>query len=115
MDSYGVNLLSGGSIIAHIALLHMSTEAHAEDPYFEFHSITVRAHRLVWSLPLVCPWLEFRHRYHDFMMTENPGLDGPRFQAQGAWTTLTTELLLREEFELRGIIMETLQHVFPLL
>ena len=47
-------------------------------------------------------------------MTGNPGLDGPRFQAQGAWMTLTTEMLLREEFELRGLTMETLQHVFPL-
>ena len=47
-------------------------------------------------------------------MTGNPGLNGPRFQAQGAWMALTTELLLRKEFELKGITMETLQHVFPL-
>ena len=58
------------------------------------------------------PWLAMG--YHDFMMTGNLGLDGPRFQAQEAWTTVTTELLLKEEFELRGITMETLQHVFPL-
>ena len=89
----------------------MSMETHAQDPYSEFHSITVRAHRLLWSLPLVGPWVEFKHRYHNFMMIGSPGLDGPRFQAQGAWTTLTTELLLREEFELRGITMETLQHL----
>jgi len=101
-------------MIAHITLLHMSIEAHAQDPYSEFHSITVRAHRLLWSLLLVSPWVEFRYRYHDFMMTGNSGLDRPRFQAQGAWTTLTIKLLLREEFELRGITMETLQFVFPL-
>jgi len=48
------------------------------------------------------------------MMTGNPGWDGPRFQVQGAWATITSELLLREEFEHRGITVETLQHVFPL-
>ena len=101
-------------MIAHIALLHMSMEVHAQDPYSEFNSITVRAQRLLWSLPPVGPWVEFRQRYQNFMMTGNPGLDGPRFQAQGAWMTLTAELLLREEFELRGLTMETLQHVFPL-
>jgi len=101
-------------MIAHIALPHISIEAHAQDPYSEFHSITVRAQRLLWSLPLVGPWVEFRHHYHDFMMIRNPGFDGPMFQAQRAWTTLTTELLLSEEFELRKITMETLQHVFPL-
>jgi len=58
--------------------------------------------------------MEFRHHYHDFMIIGNPGLDEPKFQAQGAWTTITTELLLREEFELRGITMETVQYVFPL-
>ena len=114
MDPYGVNLLLGGSMIAHIALLHISMEAHAQDPYSEFHSITVRVQRLLWSLPPVGPWVEFRQRYYDFMTTGNPGIDRPRFQAQGACVTLTTELLLREEFELRGITMEALQHVFPL-
>ena len=107
-------MLPGGSMIAHIALLHTSIEVHAQDPYSEFCSITVCAQRLLGSLPPVGSWVEFRHRYYDFMMTGNPGLDGPRFQAQGAWMTLTTELLLREEFDLRGITMETLQHVFPL-
>jgi len=81
MDPYGVNMLLGGSMIAYIVLLHASIKAHAQDPYSEFRSITVRAQRLLWSLPLVGPWVEFRHRYYDFMMTGNPGLDGPRFQA----------------------------------
>ena len=101
-------------MIAHIALLHMSMEVHAQDPYSEFHSTTVRAQRLLGSLPPVGPWVEFRQRYQNFMMTGNPGLDGPWFEAQGEWMTLTAELLLREEFELRGLTMETLQHGFPL-
>jgi len=43
MDPYGVNMLSGGFMIAHIALLHASIEAHAQESYSEFRSITVRA------------------------------------------------------------------------
>ena len=74
----------------------------------------VRAQRLLRSLPLVDPWVAFRHRYHDLMITGNLGLDGPRFQAQGTWTTLVTELLLREEFDQKGITMEILIHIFPL-
>ena len=102
-------------MIAHIALLHMSMETHAQDPYSEFHSVAFRAQRLLWSLPPVGPWVEFRHRYKYFMVSGNPGVDGPRFQAHGgAWTTLSAELLLREEFDQRGLTMETLQHVFPL-
>jgi len=79
IDPYGINILPGGSMIAHIVLLHASIEAHAQDPYSEFRSITVCAQRLLGSLPLVDPWVEFKHRYHDFMITGNPGLDGPRF------------------------------------
>ena len=79
MDPYGVNMLRDGSMLAHIILLHASIEAHAQDPYSEFHSTTVRAQRLLGSLPLVDPWAEFRLRYHDFMITRNPGWDGLRF------------------------------------
>ena len=43
MDPYGVNLLPGGSMIAHIALLHISMEAHAQDPYSKFDNTRVRA------------------------------------------------------------------------
>jgi len=43
MDPYDVNMLSGGSMIVHIMLLHSNIEAHAQDPYSEFRSITVRA------------------------------------------------------------------------
>ena len=79
MDSYGVDMLPDGSMIAHIVLLHASIEAHAQDPCSEFRSITIRAQRLLGSLSLVDPWVDFRHRYHDFIITGNPGLDGPRF------------------------------------
>ena len=78
-------------MIAHIALLHISMEAHAQDPYSEFHSIAFRARRLLWSLPPVGPWVEFRHRYNDFMMPGNPGVDAPRFQAQGGLGRLSLQ------------------------
>ena len=55
MDPYGVNMLPAGSMIAHIALLYASMEAHVQDPYSEFRSITVCAQRLLGSLPLVDP------------------------------------------------------------
>ena len=83
MDPYGVNMLPGGSMIAHIVLLLASIEAHAQDPYSEFRSITVRAQRMFGSLPLVDPWVEFRHRYHDFIVTGNLGLDGLGFRPSG--------------------------------
>ena len=66
-------------MIAHITLLHPSIETHAQDPYSKFRSIMVRSQRLLGSLPLVDPWVEFRHRYHELIITGNPGLDGPRF------------------------------------
>ena len=92
MDPYGVNMISGASMAAHIMLLYASIEAFAQDPFSEFHSITVRAHRLLRSLPAVDPWVEFRLHYHHYMVIGNPGWDRPRFQAQGAWTTIATEL-----------------------
>ena len=81
MDPYGVNIMSGASMAAHIALLHASIEAHAQDPFSEFHSITVCAHRLLWSLPTVHSWVESRLHYHHYMVTGNQGWDEPRFQA----------------------------------
>jgi len=80
MDPYAINFMSSASVTAHIALLYASIEAHAEDPFSKFHSITVRAHRLLWSLPAVHPWMEFRIRYHHYMVTGNLGCNGPRFQ-----------------------------------
>ena len=47
------------------------------------------------------------------MMTGALVWDRPTCQLQGS-ATLTTELLLNEEFKLRGITMETLQYLFPL-
>jgi len=68
MDPYAVNMMSDASVAAHISLLHASMIAHAWDPFSKFHSITVRACRLLWSLPKVTPCVEFRIHYHDFMM-----------------------------------------------
>ena len=79
MDPYGVNMMPGASRAAHIALLHASMEAHVLNPFSEFHSITVRAHRLLWYLHAVHPWMEFRLHYHHYMVTGNLGWNGPRF------------------------------------
>jgi len=76
----GVNMMSGTSMAAHIMLPHANIEAHTQDPFFEFHSITVRAYRLLWSLTTVHPWMEFRLCYHPYMVIGNPGWDGPGFQ-----------------------------------
>ena len=84
MDPYAVNLMPGASVAAHIALLHARIEAHAQDPFFEFHSIMDRAYRLLCSLPVVHLWMELRLRYHHYMATKNLGWDKPSFQAQGA-------------------------------
>jgi len=84
MDLYVVNMMPSSFMAAHISLLHASMIAHAQDPFFEFHNIMVCACRLLWPLPTVDQWVEFKLRYHHFMMTENLGWDGPRFQVQGA-------------------------------
>ena len=73
MDPYVVNLMPGASMAAHIALLHASIEVHTQDPFSEFHSAMVSGHRLLWSLPAVHPWVEFRLRYHHYMVTRNLG------------------------------------------
>ena len=59
MDPYAVNLMPSASMAAHIALLHASIEVYAQDPFSEFHSATVRGHRLLWFLPVVHLWVEF--------------------------------------------------------
>jgi len=33
----------------------------------------VHTRRLLWTLSTVDPWVEFRTRYHDFMMTRGLG------------------------------------------
>ena len=61
-----------------------------------------RTHRLLWTVPPAASWHEFRLQYHNFMVTGNPEADGESFHILGAWTTITRELLLKEELELRG-------------
>ena len=41
-------------------------------------------------------------------------MDGPRFQAQGAWVTITTKLLRKDEFEQREITTKMVRCIFPL-
>lgn len=109
-----MNMMPSTPVVAHVSPLHASMIAHAQDRFSEFHNITVRANRLFWSLPIVDLLIEFRLRYRHFIMTGNLGWDGLRFQIQRAWVTITSELMLREDFEQRAITMGTLQHVFPL-
>ena len=77
MDPYVVNSMLGASVAAYIVLLHASIEAYAQDPFSEFQSIMVCAHRLLWSLPAAHLWMEFRLRYHHYMVTGNLGSWGP--------------------------------------
>ena len=70
-----------------------------QDPFSKFHIALAHTHRLMWSSPTLVPKDEFRVRYHNFMVTCDPDIDGSTLQVLGAWTTVTTELLLREEVE----------------
>ena len=79
MDPYAANMMPDKSVAAYISLLHASMIRHTQDPFSEFHNIKVRAFKLLWSLPTVDPWEEFRLCYHHFMMIGNLELDGPRF------------------------------------
>ena len=110
-----MNMMSGTSVAAHISLRHASMVAYIQDSYSEFHSPMVCIRRLLWSLPTIAPWVDFRTRYHDFMMPEVLGWDIPRFQLQEVWVTITTELLHREEFEQREITVEIVRYIFSLL
>jgi len=78
MDPYVVNMMLGTSVATHISLLYASMVAHMWDPYFVFHSVTAYTRRLLWFLPIVSPLVEFRIRYHDFMITGALGQDTPR-------------------------------------
>ena len=80
MDPYAVNTIPGTSVATHISLLHVSMVAHVQDPFFEFHNNTIRACRLLWPLPTIAPWVEYRIHYLDFTMKGALGWDGPRFQ-----------------------------------
>ena len=80
-----------------------------------FHGVTARMHRLLWSLPTIAPRVEFRTRYHGYLIMGALRWDVLRFQPQGAWVTITIESLRREEFEHRGITTKTVRNIFPLL
>ena len=73
-------MMLGISMATHITLLHASMVAHIQDPFSEFHSVMVRTRRLLWSVPIVAPRINFRAQYDDFMTTEASRWDRPRFQ-----------------------------------
>jgi len=80
MDPYTIFMMPGTSITTHISHLQASIVVHIQDPYFEFHHVNTRTRRLLWSLPTVPPLVEFRDRYHDFMVTGAPGWMGLAFR-----------------------------------
>jgi len=88
MNPYTINMMPDTFVAAHISLLHASMIARTQDPFSEFHNITVCAGRLLWSLPIVNLLVEFKLHYHHFMMTGNLGWDEPTFQVQAAWATI---------------------------
>ena len=59
-----------------------------------------------------CPRYEFWLRYHNFMITGDPG---PDEHILGAWNVLTRELMVREELEQRGISYDTFPPIFSAL
>jgi len=83
MDPYSINMMLGTSVANHISLLHASMIAHMQDPLFDFYSVTILTHRLLWFLPIVTPWVEFRIRFYDFIVTRALGWDGRRIHAKG--------------------------------
>ena len=72
-----MNMMSRTSITSHISLLHASMVAHMQDPFSKFHDVIARTRRLLWSLPTVVPWVEFRTHYHDYVTTGALEWDGP--------------------------------------
>ena len=103
----------GTSVVAHISQLHAPMRDHMQNPQSEFDNVLERTRTLLWSLPVVAPWIEFRQRCNDFMITGEPGVDEERFLVFGAWNVVTRELLTREELEQRGISYDTLPQIFP--
>ena len=51
MNLYMIHMVHGTFVGAQIAAM----EAHTQDPHFELHSVLVRIHHLLWSLPLLPP------------------------------------------------------------
>jgi len=89
-------------------LPHASMVAHMQNSYSKFHSVMVRKHRLLRSLPTIASWVEFRTWYHDFMTIRAQEWDRTRFQLKGFRATVTIELLLKKELEQKEITIETL-------
>ena len=115
MNPYLIHMVPGTSVVAHISQLHAAMRDHMQNPQSEFHDVLERTRRLLWSLPVVAPWSEFRQRYNDFMITGEPGIDEERFLVLGAWNVVTRALLIREELEQRAISYDTLPQIFPAL
>ena len=69
MNPHLIHMVPGTSVAAHISQLHAAMLMHMQDPQSEFHNVIERTRTLLWSLPFAHPWIEFRLRYHDFMIT----------------------------------------------
>jgi len=72
---------------------------HMQHPQSEFQDVLECTRILLWSLSFPTPWFEFYLRYHDFMITREPGVNEVRFLAPGVWNVVTRELLVGEELE----------------
>ena len=57
---YAIYIAPQTSVAAFISTLHTAMVVHMEDPLSEFHDVMARIRRLLWSLPLVALWHEFR-------------------------------------------------------
>ena len=99
MDPYAIHMISKTSTVVDVSQLHEEMVAHMQDPFLEFRNVLVCTHRLLWSLPFVAPWHEFRLQCHDFIVTGDPRVDEEGFYLLRAWNIVTRELLVREELE----------------
>jgi len=115
VNPYLIHMVPGTSVAAHISQLHATMRDHMQNPQSEFHNVLERTRTLLWSLPVVAPWTEFRQRYSDLMITGEPRIDEERFLVLGASNVVTRELLTREELEQTGISYDTLPQIFPAL
>jgi len=55
MDFHSVDRNLGAPMVTYISLLNASMVAHAQDPYYRFHSSMVRTCRPFRSLPIATP------------------------------------------------------------
>ena len=97
---------------------HLSTacryDSSHQDPFSEFHSITVHAYRSFWSLPTVAPWVEFRICYHDFMLTRAADGMDLGFSYKGLRLPSQQSCCSMRSSRGGGIRIKTLQHVIYL-